>query len=1675
MSWLNWNKWSDLTAILNGGTIRRRKTSPVNRNRRLTVDPLEERQLLSVSPGHVDDQLVAAMSDVSSQYTLAGQSIGVDHDGNFVITWTRNDPIYDSNGNIIYDSDGNILTESNIYARYYTDEVQRITLPAGVLANTNPDDLATFDLTYGGNEIQQLTITTTTPGPNDFAMGAMGTITLGFDTDDDDVSDLTASFVFNEYGAVGDNAEAIQTALRSMGGALADVEVEGINPQTYNIRFGDASGGQDQPRLLVEDFSLTGFLPAVQIEEIRQPITIAEIPISPDDPWATASAIEAWFEYYRTGVFPIGPVNFPPPSAVPPSGPYSSPGAMSTAVPKVSVVPVFTTGQELVTFDITFVDDSGKIDHPEMVISAVRDEDGNLQAGATVETLKESSPEFRVNDAEPNSAYTPGPDKYAQYSPAVAMDADGDFVITWASVVPDSVTYGSKSDVFARRFSPQAIVDSADVTFYADMDLDVNGTEETAIQGVTALGNQFRVNTHTTEAQGQPAIGMDDDGNFVIAWANTGQSISFFNGVMAQRFNRDGERVGNEWLVNAEDTEIHADPFVGMSYDGYFLVTWTMPAFGSVMGELYNPQGAILESQFMVGGGGSSTSAFDMDHNFVVGWEVVRDDDNTSTVPSAGVYARQYSMNISASGAYAGLNSIRSEFRINSASFNPNSATLWPGGQGGHQVMIDADGDLVVSYDGFGPDASYNTVVPYDWYVEQFNRPENEDLQDYFFGLPIDRLFFNSGDVTGEIEEVLFLAEQAGANDEQLGRLRAILDGVATLMRGEANGVFFSSFDANPEYGIDNILNSDSIANATRDGENHRYIIALDGDPELRWQNFLLRLNGTNVRVNVVRNPDFTVNTAATAEAIRSALAGLQTTGINWPRPWFEGPVDVRVVSGDELAYRYDTHWDLVPSGVHLEGVDGNTYTDYVFEITFQGEVHDTLMGLVALDGFVQQDEVQILTFVPTGADPLQGRFTLSVGNDTTNPITFNRNDLPGMANAIQNALRNELGFADVIVEVYDDVAPDYAFRVWFTGASGGTNHPGIQGEPFVDPDEAVSTALNGTISSSTNDPGQNGGLVEVPPPELFTHTFADPGTPQYNASSGITPEGDFVLAWTQTNLYNDGMPAGNSIHFRTFSENTDTAGPMVTDFLLPTGERLQDGGQVIGELQYIVVTFDEDMMRDGIHSILDPENWALMRDGIEVQGGISQVFFGMNAAADLASSLGLNAAGSNKWEAVIVLDGNGMGDGITSLDDGHYQIVALNSLRDRAGNALGRTGYEVDGQVFERDFTVTVPEGGETRVNTETDGGQYTEPGTNAVASDGEGNYVTVWKNAAAGSEGIYAKLYATTWTDTTEGRQSTVSVLEVINPATGTAWTNNEICVTSDLTAGQASVARDADGDFVVTWTQQSSETSWDIWARRYDAAGNALGEAFLVNATTEGTQNQPAVAMDTDGDFIIVWQSLGQDGSGWGVYGQRYDTEGNPIGGTDEIQMLNFVNSPTGTFAIRWAGDSAAPDVTNDITFGGNTFAIVDTVQAELERLGGRGRGLRHQQYANRRRLCGRRRQHGRSANGDRSCHGLRSARRPDRDQHRGARRGGRVPGQPDHRRQPDVSRCCHEFRRHDCRELDLQRPGWRTRRTKPTSMHDSSSATTQSAAPGRRSMALLPAPSLLCPSAGVSTRS
>ncbi|MGE5608344.1 MAG: SdrD B-like domain-containing protein, partial [Bacillota bacterium] len=119
--------------------------------------------------------------------------------------------------------------------------------------------------------------------------------------------------------------------------------------------------------------------------------------------------------------------------------------------------------------------------------------------------------------------------------------------------------------------------------------------------------------------------------------------------------------------------------------------------------------------------------------------------------------------------------------------------------------------------------------------------------------------------------------------------------------------------------------------------------------------------------------------------------------------------------------------------------------------------------------------------------------------------------------------------------------------------------------------------------------------------------------------------------------------------------------------------------------------------------------------------------------------------------------------------------------------------------------------------------------------------------------------------------------------------------------------SLAMDRNGDFVVAWQSYRQDgDSGGIYAQRYNAAGVPQGSEFRVNTTTAGDQRYQAIAKSPEGGFVIAWQSMGQDGSGWGIYAQRYNSAGLPQGGEFQVNTFTANSQTDPRVAIDAAGN-------------------------------------------------------------------------------------------------------------------------------------------------------------------------
>ncbi len=121
------------------------------------------------------------------------------------------------------------------------------------------------------------------------------------------------------------------------------------------------------------------------------------------------------------------------------------------------------------------------------------------------------------------------------------------------------------------------------------------------------------------------------------------------------------------------------------------------------------------------------------------------------------------------------------------------------------------------------------------------------------------------------------------------------------------------------------------------------------------------------------------------------------------------------------------------------------------------------------------------------------------------------------------------------------------------------------------------------------------------------------------------------------------------------------------------------------------------------------------------------------------------------------------------------------------------------------------------------------------------------------------------------------------------------DDVQVNAYTTGDQRSpaVAVDAEGNAVVVWGSDGSSgndtSAASVQAQLYDGDGAPMGDEFQVNTYTTGNQHYPSVARMASGEFIIVWGSdgsSGDDNSIASIQGQRFAADGAPVGGEFQV---------------------------------------------------------------------------------------------------------------------------------------------------------------------------------------------
>jgi hypothetical protein len=203
--------------------------------------------------------------------------------------------------------------------------------------------------------------------------------------------------------------------------------------------------------------------------------------------------------------------------------------------------------------------------------------------------------EFTVNSAAAGQ----------QRHPAIAMAPDGRFVVAWE----DDSDGDGNAQIFVRGFDAGGVQSFADESVHTDVlgkrerpavgmdananfivawrdDSDSNGSYQIHARGFNASGTQkfarITVNSVATGQQRNPAIGVDKDGAFVVAWEDDPQSDGNYQ-VFARGFTAQGTQRFADFKVHGSTAGQHVAIALAMEPQGTFAIAWQDDADGNGM------------------------------------------------------------------------------------------------------------------------------------------------------------------------------------------------------------------------------------------------------------------------------------------------------------------------------------------------------------------------------------------------------------------------------------------------------------------------------------------------------------------------------------------------------------------------------------------------------------------------------------------------------------------------------------------------------------------------------------------------------------------------------------------------------------------------------------------------------------------------------------------------------------------------------------------------------------------------------------------------------------------------------------------------------------------------------------------------------------------------------------
>ncbi|MGI6402214.1 MAG: hypothetical protein ACOX0A_08925 [Thermoguttaceae bacterium] len=1135
-----------------------------------------------------------------------------------------------------------------------------------------------------------------------------------------------------------------------------------------------------------------------------------------------------------------------------------------------------------------------------------------------------------------------------QIDPSISSDVDGGFIVTWTYIAQDNSYFGG---VYGRQFNNEAESLTGDITF---------------------ASSQVSSNYY-----GPSYTAMSDEGFAVVMW-NYGPDL-YMSALEpgSDVFIFDGVQIAN----NAYGSSVDFD------YNERFAITYTQETPSDSSGTTNLPQTDVYVSIYAITEvpGAEDENAFDYTPGTIVGEddEGNADDENggmglyvgtrkTSvryqgasildpTLVNSITVADQGNpgVGVDADGdvfiAYQGfgmdIHSVPDSYLSNPAlmySTNPDDFYIqleWSDFEDNNLVYENKQflRGKKYTYESKNEDLIYYIKLALGWGYDQYGDFTNDNVT------PIYQIHnYDCIDVDSYIKFFQTVAQKEHATDEQLMRLNAVLETLLSPLRNNGNDVNYVNY-GQTVYG-------DSIATPGGDDEGGPAIIT---DASVISGVVSDYRNGSNACFYV----------ALPAEYIASASIALSIGRLTDTDQYETNAQNAENVTLDLTPYYNTTYGYLNDPRGMVEGVqnalnslaicDGDTNSFVVRMVPMtEIEFYEGTYGEIGLT----VDDFQYVYEYTEDNTTYYG--TRTVGNYVALQITA------------QNSLHDTPLYItydvdDSSMKLVDQANDDMDFALYQSFyveryGSMGCFQTNANASITSNGDVVVVWAMKNQSSATQRSdvyPTIGNSLDTA-----FTHVYMRPFTESTDTAGPIVTN----LSMPDGTKVDDGATLTSAVKDMvvSFDENMITIGDGTSQYNRihavdnpANWTLLKDGVEITGAIESVVFGMNASAQ--------------LARDAVTETGD----------AVDSINN-GVLASGTNRWEAVVhFADGYELVDGnYTLVCSALVQDTSRNGLYSQGyapdGSAQGYDGHDWScafnvvplnealafdyGETFRYGAFIPVSpihgadSAGDPIENAEATGetirqttrssildetSDYGPNTANSVACNANGDSVVVWVEAEGSVESgtviktVYARTYRALYIVNADGvREQVIDMESATGDPIVVYQTTNKYDAKGNLKSGtdprQASVAMDDSGDFCVVWdmltTGSGEDGSRDVYMAKYAFNGGQMainGDATRptrANVETDYDQQYPAVAMDSDGDIVVVWESYKQDGSGWGIFGRRFMTNGLSYGYANTIQTIQIIDP------INVEGDS----MTIAGTVGSRSFRETIPLSVEMK---------------------------------------------------------------------------------------------------------------------------------------------